>query len=333
MISNEDILRYIRDYNQSQNREELESYCRKIERLFRRAGAQSRYVRDTGAGERAFDLLRDAARSAIADAGLVPRDIDLVIYCGIGRGFLEPANATFLVSALGIECDAFDITEACMSWARALQVAQGFLLTRSYARILIVNAEFSVYENGYPEIFKMRTDAEIAYTFPALTIGEAATATVVTWSPDAWKFRFRTRPQFASLCNLPLPGFRDFCLPDTKVGANGVHQLVAYSSELTQTASREMTSFVKAAYPDVSGIDIWFPHSSSESALKIMATRLGVGDRLYDKVFRKFGNLASASIPAAMCEATKEGSLERGMRVVLCPASAGMVFGLMEGIY
>ncbi|MER9018267.1 3-oxoacyl-[acyl-carrier-protein] synthase III C-terminal domain-containing protein [Mesorhizobium sp. M0898] len=333
LVSNDDILNYIREYNFNCDRDDVEAYCRKVDRLFRRAGSKTRYVRDKDTGERAFDLLLDAARSAIGRAGLAAKDIDLTIYCGIGRGFLEPANAVFLVSALGIECDAFDITEACMSWARALQVAESLLLTKSYAKILIVNAEFSVFENGFPDIFKMRSDAEIAYTFPALTVGEAATATVVTSSPHAWKIRFRTKAQFASLCCLPLPGFDDFCMVDSRAGANGPHQLVAHGSELARTASREMTSFVQTSYPNIADIDVWLPHSSSESDLKLMASKLNIGDRLYHGIFRKFGNLASASIPAAIVEATEKGVLKRGQRVVFCPASAGMVFGLIEGTY
>ncbi|NKM27522.1 3-oxoacyl-ACP reductase [Rhizobium laguerreae] len=334
LVSNNDILDFIREHNGDKSAVEVEAYCGKIDRLLKNAGALTRFIRDRRIGERAIDLLIDATKSALTTASLATRDIDLIIYCGVGRGFLEPANAAFVGAALGIEPDAFDITEACMSWARALQIAQNFQIADAYRNILIVNAEFCIFENGFPEVFQLRGNEELAYSFPALTVGEAATATVVTASPNHWSFRFRTKPQFAALCSMPLPGYSDFCIPDERTGTNGPHQLTAHGAELTRAARREMTAFVQETYQtDLSIIDLWLPHSSSESALKRMSKELGIGDRLYDGVFRKFGNLASASIPAAIDETTKNGRLTRGQRVVFCPASAGMVFGLIEGIY
>jgi 3-oxoacyl-[acyl-carrier-protein] synthase III len=333
VVSNYDVLQYIREINTDLPGEHIEAYCRKIERLFEKAGSETRYIRDREAGERAFDLLTDAAQSAIAAADLRPTDIDLIIYCGVGRGFLEPSNAMFLACALNMSCDGFDIAEACMSWVRALQIAQGYLCGGTYTKILIVNAEFSVFENGYPDALRLRPDDEVLYSFAALTVGEAATAVVVTPSEQPWDFRFRTKPKFAPLCSLPLPGYAGFCAPDDKIGINGPHQFAAYSAELTKVAVREMTKFVRDVFKNPEDVDIWFPHSSSENALKKISADLNLNNRLYLGIFRKFGNLASASIPAAIYTAEQDGQLKRGQRMVFCPASAGMVFGLVRGIY
>jgi 3-oxoacyl-[acyl-carrier-protein] synthase III len=53
-------------------------------------------------------------------------------------------------------------------------------------------------------------------------------------------------------------------------------------------------------------------------------------EKMYAKVFPAYGNLVSASIPAAMDMAMGEGRLRRGHKVVLCPASAGMVYGVAQ---
>jgi hypothetical protein len=71
-----------------------------------------------------------------------------------------------------------------MGWVRALHIADSFFLARFYRNILIVNAEFTVYENGLPNVLRVRSDEEIGHSFPALTIGEAATATVVHHEGD-----------------------------------------------------------------------------------------------------------------------------------------------------
>ncbi len=54
---------------------------------------------------------------------------------------------------------------------------------------------------------------------------------------------------------------------------------------------------------------------------------------MYAKVFPNYGNIVSASIPMGMDMALKEGRLKRGHNVVLCPASAGMVYSAVRFTY
>ena len=92
-VTNDDIIRKIHEHNKDQGRDRLTQYCNKVRRLLSTVGAETRYIRDRKGGEKGFDLLLDAARRSIRDAGMDIREIDLIIYCGVGRGFLEPANA------------------------------------------------------------------------------------------------------------------------------------------------------------------------------------------------------------------------------------------------
>jgi acyl-CoA:acyl-CoA alkyltransferase len=333
-ITNDWIVQCIREKNRNRPEEVVSHYCNTVRRLLERAGAETRYFRDKEHGERGFDLLIDAIRSACSDAGLVPKtDVDLIIFCGVARGFLEPANAAFVAHTLGMTCDSFDVNEGCMSWVRSLQIAYNLLAMQTYSKILIVNAEFNVYENGLPGIFEIRSVDQIKYTFPALTIGEAATATIVSQSGKHWDFRFRSAPALVSLCNLPLPGYEEFCQPDARVGLNGAHQLVSFGAELSKAATGEMIAFIREIYQDTGPIDLWFPHVTSEADYRAAGRRLGLEGRLFIDVFRRYGNLVSASIPAAMVLAEKQSLLKRGSRIVLCPATAGMAFGLVEGEY
>jgi len=332
-VTNEDIVRQIHTHNSERSPSEVSDYCAVITKLLRKSGADTRYFRDRQQGERAFDLLIDAVQSAISGAGLSKSKIDLIIYCGVGRGFLEPANAAFVAKAISLSCDTFDVSEACMGWVRSLQLAYNLLAMRTYRNVLVVNAEFNVYEHGIPNIYAICSSDRLKYSFPALTVGEAATATVLASSSKKWRFRFRSAPELASLCNLPLPGFEEFCCPDARLGLNGTHQLVSFASELSKAAMRQMIAFVNDTYTDVDGIDLWLPHTASEANFRLMARKLGIGERLYTKVFRRYGNLISASIPAAMVMAQQDGVLRRGDRIVMCPAAAGMAFGLVEGEY
>ena len=86
--------------------------ARTLEALFKRSRSVVRYRHV--APEKAIDFGVDAGRQAIATAGMVPEDIDLLIYVGVSRGFLEPATANVFQHELGFtKATCFDVLDAC----------------------------------------------------------------------------------------------------------------------------------------------------------------------------------------------------------------------------
>ncbi len=333
-ISNQQVLDFVSFYNPDQPAELVAAYQRELAFLLRRSGSEQRFFRDRDRKETAIDLIVAAAGEAIAEAGLGRDDIDLLIYCGVGKGFVEPANAYFCAEALGMNCSCFDISDACMSWVRSLEVAQAMMAAGGYRNILIVNGEFTAYEYGFPDVYRIRNPGQLSYSFPAYTIGEAATGTVVSADAQSWTFNFRSLPALASLCSIPLEGYRDFCASTTNIGLNGINGFVSFGGALFDAAVDNMVQLVRETVTDTAAPDIWFPHGAAIEPCRRAGEILGLDmNRVYLKGFPVYGNLVSASIPAAMCKAKAEGSLRRGMRVVLTPASAGMSFCVAEFIY
>ncbi|NMG31886.1 3-oxoacyl-ACP synthase III family protein [Aromatoleum evansii] len=330
-VDNDDILAGIAAHNADQPRERVARYEREVAYLLGRTGSQTRYLRDRAAGETALGLARKAVDEALAQAALARDEIDLLIYCGVGRGFLEPANAYFFADAMGLACPCFDVLDACMSWVRALEIASKYLAGGGYRHILIVNAEFNAYECGYPEILRIPAPEALNHAFAAFTIGEAATATIVSHSDDPWSFRFRALPQWAGLCAIPLPGHRDFCAPDATPCTEGEHRFVSFGTRLFEVAVGGLGELIGECVADVAQPDIWFPHSAAAGPYPRVAATWGIDPgKVYLDSFREYGNLVSASIPAAIRHAAARGRLKCGDRVVLCPASAGMVLAVVQ---
>jgi len=314
--------------------EEVKAYRDHIEKSLRLAGAEIRYYRNRAREETAFSILQKAAEQALREAEVAPQDIDLLIYCGVGRGFLEPAMAYFVSSALGCSCECFDVLDACMSWVRALYIAYSLLGSGRYRRVLIVNAEFNIYECGYPELLKADAPAKWLYSFPAFTIGEAATATVLAASTAPWKFHFRSIPSQVKLCALPLNGYRDYAPGDVQSLARaGINNFMCLGEELATEGRRQMLRFITEIYPDPRKFDKWFPHAATAEPYRREARKLGLEDRVYNRVFPRYGNVVSASIPVGLLSATQESALKRGDRVILFPISAGMSLALVDFIY
>ena len=333
-LSNEEMISEIDKHNDDLPRKVVDRYKRELAYLLKKSGAETRYLRDRSKGETAIRLLKSAMSEALAEADLDKSEIDLLIFCGVGRGFIEPANAYFCAQAMGMDCNCFDVADACMSWVRSLEIAQNFLASPSYKNIMVVNAEFTVYEYGYPDVFRIRSPRQMAYTFPAYTIGEAAAATILTKTDEKWTFDFESAPEAATLCYLPLKGYEDFCEKSGNIGLNGSNGFVSFGGQLFEIAVERMTRLVQAKVPEIAKPDIWFPHVAASDPFRQAAEILKIDpQKFFTGGFPVYGNVISASIPVAMHLAIRANRLTRGQHVVLCPVSAGMCFAIVQFVF
>ncbi|MGO9308375.1 MAG: 3-oxoacyl-ACP reductase, partial [Spirochaetia bacterium] len=123
VITNDDVLKMLAQYSPEASVLLVKTYQRIVRGLFSAAGSQTRHIRDEEKGEKASTFITGAINDALEKASMKPEDIDLLIYCGVGKGFLEPANAYFYAQKLGMHASCFDIVDACMSWIRALEIS------------------------------------------------------------------------------------------------------------------------------------------------------------------------------------------------------------------
>ncbi|WP_306355844.1 MULTISPECIES: 3-oxoacyl-[acyl-carrier-protein] synthase III C-terminal domain-containing protein [unclassified Nocardia] len=333
-VTNADILGMVAGQSSACFDGDLDDTLRKIDSYLRYTGSNERRWLD--AGERPLDLLADAAATALDQADVHASEVDLLIYTGIGRGFIEPGGAYHCAAALGFDkAHCFDIIDACMSWTRAVQVAESMLCTGRYRTAVIVNAEFSLRMGGmvFPQLFALPNAAALASTFPAYTLGEAATATVVSAEDDdPWDFRFLSRPDLSPLCNVTLPGYEGFCEPSDKLAANGVGTFSSFGAEMHEVGAADTLAVFRSLDVDAEKVSALFTHASSKRQWQLMADSVGLGNVIHH-VFPTTGNIVSASVPTAMASAIDSGVLQRGERVVGWVGSAGMSFGAFSFIY
>jgi RNA-binding protein YhbY len=174
-VSNEEMTeRVLTESKRHLTAHELLQVKRMLGAFFRTAGTRVRYFRADD--ESAWSLTTAAGTQALERAGRRPEEIDLLIYAGVGRGFLEPSTATVFHDLLGLQAaTCFDVLDACAGWLRAMHVAQAHLRSGDYRRVMILTGEFNVREYGR---FEIRSLGEIRHLFPTYTISEAATATI-----------------------------------------------------------------------------------------------------------------------------------------------------------
>jgi 3-oxoacyl-[acyl-carrier-protein] synthase III len=221
-----------------------------------------------------------------------------------------------------------------MSWIRSLEVSYEFMKSGRYRTIMVVNGEFNTH-HGFPDNFKVKNLRQIEYTFPTYTIGEAATATILSASDDEWEFTFKSLPQLSDLCTIPLDGYESFVdEPNHRLNKNGLFNFVSYGAEMFRNAREVLGPLVRDTVKDLDDPDIYFPHAASDTAYLVAGKEIGIpAAKMYAKVFPTYGNIVSASIPMGMTMAIEEDRLHRGDKVVFCPASAGMVYSVVQFTY
>jgi 3-oxoacyl-[acyl-carrier-protein] synthase III len=325
-VSNAEVVELVRLHSKN-HQGDLDRSLRVVKTLLDRSGLVSRHW--CAPGERPVDHLANAAQEVMQGSGLERRDVELFIYVGIGGGFREPANSYMVAKALGFtRAECFDVTDACMSWTRAMSLVDSLFKTRHYRSAMIVNAEFNMTAGGplFPANFELHDAKQLEYVLPSYTIGEVATATLLLpQDPDNFRFTFHSRPEWAELCTIPVNGFEGFCAPEDKLGALGAGRFTAWGAELHHHLEEELPRLISKAEIGGREADIVFTHSSSSTEWQKAAEKHGLARNLYH-VYPHTGNIVSASIPAAMACARREERLHRGDDVLCLMGSAGMSF-------
>ncbi|MCT2590580.1 ketoacyl-ACP synthase III [Streptomyces sp. N2-109] len=141
--------------------------------LERATGIRTRRI--AADSEYASTLAADAAREALATAGLDVLDIDLLLFASATRDVAEPATAHIVQEALGSRAHCLDVTNACNSFVNGIDLARAMILAGRTRRALVVTGETpSRATNLMPDGIRQFREGFAGYTF-----GDAGAAVVV----------------------------------------------------------------------------------------------------------------------------------------------------------
>jgi 3-oxoacyl-[acyl-carrier-protein] synthase-3 len=139
VVKNEEIP-FLDDRHQAQATKQTETDDAWIQQ--RTGIKERRYVTE---GTYTSDLALEAAKRALADAGVDASEIDCIIFGTLSPDIHFPGSGVFLQKKLGIadkgNCACFDIRQQCSAFLYGLQMADAFIRTGTYKRILLVGAE------------------------------------------------------------------------------------------------------------------------------------------------------------------------------------------------
>lgn len=329
-IFNQEVLELIAYYSRGVYAGDLRALIAGIDAKLRRAGIASRYWRS--AKQRPFALLREACESALKQSGIAGREVDFVIYVGVDRGFAEPANASFVAKELGMNrAKTFDISDACLGWATGAEIAQALFASAPGAVALIASAEFPMRRGGsvLPQCFAIASDHELEWKFPAFTLGEAATASVLTGEGPQWRYVHESHNELADLCTVGLGPASDYAGPSLRLDPHGTRGFRAYGTELAKHTIGPAVRVLRELLGQMGTARVVFPHSVMGSIVADVAARVRP-DLTVFSTFAEQGNIATSSLPSCVYHARQQQVVKGDEAAIGWIAASGLKVSAVE---
>lgn len=283
-----------------------------------RSGIRERHI--AAPEEATSDLALQAARNALADAGLKPEDIDLIIVATNTPDTLFPATACLVQDKLGArKAGAFDLLAGCTGFIYALSVGTQFISAGACKHVLVVGAE------TLSRIINWE-DRNTCVLF-----GDAAGAVVLGPAPAGRGILSSMLGSDGSggpLLDLPAGGSR---LPATSETVDKkLHFLHMNGREVFKFAVKAIEDgtleALAAAGLKKEDVNFLIPHQANIRIIEAATKRLGISlDNVQINVDR-YGNTSTASVPLALYEAVREGRIKDGDNIVLVAFGAGLTW-------
>jgi len=284
--------------------------------IFTRTGIRERRI--AADGECTSDLAVEAARVALADAGLTADDVTLTICATITPDYFFPSTACMIQHKLGAaNTGGFDLSAACAGFVYGVIMGARLIESDPSQTVLVAAAETLTKITDY-------TDRASCILF-----GDGAGAAVLRATDDGRGIiasEFGVDGSGGDFMKLPAGGS---AMPATEETVRGrMHYIKIRGRETFKFAVLKMADLVESTVSGsgltMADVKLIVPHQVNLRILQAAADRLKIGmDKVYCNIDR-YGNTSAASAAIALDEAVRNGRVERGDTVVLVAFGGGL---------
>ena len=306
-----------------------------------RTGIKERRYADR-LGETTTTMGVEAAKIAIARAGITEKEIDFVLFATLTPDYYFPGCAVLVQRALKMnEVAALDIRNQCTGFMYALSVADQFIKTGMYKNILIIGSE----KHSYGMDFSTR-GRNVSVIF-----GDGAGAVVIQPTEEKGKGILSTHLHSDGegaelLANFNPGSHANHWTPepvasfdDAEIGQLFFNHSMIDNGQIFPYM--DGTAVFKKAivkFPEViqeallsnglktEDINLMIPHQANLRISQFVQQKLKLRD---DQVFnniQRYGNTTAASVPIALCEAWEQGKIKEGDLICLAAFGSGFTW-------
>jgi 3-oxoacyl-[acyl-carrier-protein] synthase-3 len=276
-------------------------------------------------GQTPVDLAQAASERALQAAGLEAGELDGIMLATLSPEADFPGTSFFLHDRLGVaEIPCFDLRAQCSGFVYALAVANGFILSGMYRRLLVVGCE--VHSTGIDLTTEGR---DVAVLF-----GDGAGAVVVEageGEPDdsgILEVRLHAEGRHARRLWLEAPGSGFW---PTRL----THEMLDERRHFPRMDGRFVFKHAVTRMPEVlletltaaslklEDVDLFLFHQANLRINEYVAQQLEIPPERCPSNIERYGNCSAASIPMLLDEAARSGGLRPGQLVSMTSFGSG----------
>jgi 3-oxoacyl-[acyl-carrier-protein] synthase III len=280
-----------------------------------RSGISARHF--AAENELTSDLAVKAAQAALESAGITSSDLDLIILATSTPDHLGgfPSTACVVQDKLGAHtsCAAFDVQAVCAGFTYALAIADAFIRSGSYKKVLVIGAE------TFSRILNFQDRGT------CVLFGDGAGAVVLEASKEAGILSTALHADGSQRDILCVPG---------RSGNGEVHGspfMTMDGPAVFKLAVKVLEQVAHEALDKANlkpeQIDWLVPHQANIRIMEGTAKKMGMS---MDKVIvtvHEHGNTSAASIPLALDSGVRSGQIKRGQHLLLEGVGGGFAWG------
>jgi 3-oxoacyl-[acyl-carrier-protein] synthase III len=286
--------------------------------IYSRTGMRERRIaRDDQATS---NLASEAAKAALADAGIGAEDVDLLIVATLSPDMFFPSTACFVQDQIGAKnAYCYDLGAACSGSLYALETAKNQIACGAVNTALVIGAE------------KMSTFVDWTDRNSCVLFGDGAGAMVLRATGakrGVMKGVFGSDGSLAPLLWTPGGGSRNPMtheMLDQKMQYLKMEGRDVYKHAVTQMTKSVLDALEKNGLSS-DDIKLFIPHQANARIIDAIGKRLGVEDRMFLNV-EKYANTSAAALPIAIDEAAKTGRIAKGDLMLLVAFGGGFTWG------
>jgi len=277
--------------------------------IYPRTGIRSRHVISS---EHIEDLAADAARKALADAGLAPSDIDLFLCSNVVNEYMTPGLGCIVSSMIGLNCASIDINCACPGFIFAMDMADSYFQAGKVKNVLIVCAE-------EPSRMVDWQDRATCVLF-----GDGAGAAVFTEGNKLKGTKLSAEPSPDKICQyrklMPTP-YVEKEESDVPLQMKG-REVFKFA---VTTSARDISEILAKTGISLNDVDYFMIHQANRRIIDAIRERLGAPEEKFPINIEDHGNSSSASCPILLDECKRAGLFKEGDILVFSAFGAGLL--------
>jgi 3-oxoacyl-[acyl-carrier-protein] synthase III len=284
-----------------------------------RTGIKERRL--AGKNEFTSDLAANAARRALEKAGVTAEQLDLIIVATITPDMPFPSTACLVQRKIGAyRAAGFDLEAACSGFIYGLEIAQQFIMSRTYDTVLVIGAE------------KLSSIVDWKDRNTCVLFGDGAGAAVLQNRPNAHGLLTAVMGADGRKADLLfMAGGGSRCPATTESVAARLHYLRMEGKETFKSAVQAMQTAAEEALRrceiDIARIKCIIPHQANRRIVDAVCDRLGAKPEQLFVNLHKYGNTSAASVAIALDEAVSSGRVQRGDLILMVVFGAGLTWG------